>query len=295
MRVSRALAGLVGVLVAFALLAGAKPSTARGQEVTALVNRYVALGDSYTAAPLVPRLLPAGGCFRSTGNYPHRVARALGLAGRRFADVSCSGARTVDVTGSQQTPLGGVPPQLRALTTGTDLVTISIGGNDFDIFDTVFGRCPTMRSTDPTGAPCRNATSSHGRNRLVAAAGRTSRRLLRVVRQVRRRSPHARVLVVGYPFIVPRHRTCPSRLPLATGDYRFADRLEHRLNHGLRHAARVTGSTYVDMYAATRGHGICSRRPWVNGQDTIPGRALAYHPFGAEQRAVARLVVSRLR
>ena len=54
---------------------------------------YVALGDSYTAAPLVPNQVgvPAG-CARSDHNYPS-VARAA-LGSTAFRDVSCSSAVT---------------------------------------------------------------------------------------------------------------------------------------------------------------------------------------------------------
>ena len=41
-------------------------------------QRYVALGDSYTAAPLVPDTDTTNGCLRSTNNYPALVAAALG-------------------------------------------------------------------------------------------------------------------------------------------------------------------------------------------------------------------------
>ena len=38
---------------------------------------YVALGDSYTAAPLVPSTDTSNGCLRSSGNYPSLVAAAM--------------------------------------------------------------------------------------------------------------------------------------------------------------------------------------------------------------------------
>ena len=41
------------------------------------------------------------------------------------------------------------------------------------------------------------------------------------------------------------------------------------------------------MYAASRGHDICSSDPWVNGRVTDRQRALAYHPFAAGMRADA--------
>ena len=44
--------------------------------------------------------------------------------------------------------------------------------------------------------------------------------------------------------------------------------------------------------AATEGHDICAEDPWVNGAVTDQQRALAFHPFAAEQAAVAEAVVA---
>src|SRR5919109_3079172 len=61
---------------------------------------YVALGDSYTAGPVIPvQLDDPGGCLRSDHNYPHLAAPETGLA--PFRDVSCSGATTDDMTQPQ--------------------------------------------------------------------------------------------------------------------------------------------------------------------------------------------------
>lgn len=77
---------------------------------------YVALGDSYTSAPLVPNQHgdPID-CARSDHNYPSLVAQALGLA--TFVDVSCGSAQTKHMTEPQtDLPLGGTnPPQFNGL------------------------------------------------------------------------------------------------------------------------------------------------------------------------------------
>ena len=71
-------------------------------------TKYVALGDSYTSAPLVPlpELLSLG-CLRSTSNYPKLLAGMLHIY--RFTDVSCGGADTTNMTQPQSTALGDVP------------------------------------------------------------------------------------------------------------------------------------------------------------------------------------------
>ena len=289
---ARVLALVSALLVAAAAALAGAPASAEPPGhggASGAVVRYVALGDSYTAAPLVPNLDIANGCFRSTNNYPSLVARALEVPD--FVDASCSGAQTKDMTTSQ---LPGVAPQFDALTPDTNLVTVSIGGNDFSVFGTLVGYCPQLRPLDPTGAPCRDAMRSGGRDRLFADLAQTSDRVETVVRQVHQLAPNARVLVVGYPDIVPRHGTCPDLLPLADGDYHYANQVNKRLNQDLLHAAAVTHSTYVDVYGATVGHDICATDPWINGQVTDPSRAQAFHPFEAEQQAVAQAVLAAL-
>jgi lysophospholipase L1-like esterase len=259
------------------------------------VQEYVALGDSYTAGPFVAQAVPALGCFRSTHNYPAKVAAALDV--ETLVDVSCSGADTTDMTSRQHTGFATVPAQLRALSPRTDLVTVGVGGNDAGVFGSLVSVCADLRATDPDGSPCREHFSAGGgRNVLLAATAGTRRRVQEVLERVHRRAPGARVLVVGYPRIAPRGRTCPAVLPFAEGDYAYADRVERRLNASLRAAARSEGAGYVDTYRASRGHDACAGpEAWVNGQQTLLGRAMSYHPLRSYMRAVADLVVQRLR
>ena len=302
-RTALALAG-AGLLASTALVAGTGAAQAQDHgraptHATARhlrpVLRYVALGDSYTAAPFVPVTDPAAGCLRSNHNYPTLVAAAIHPSA--FVDVSCSGAQSKDMSGPQTTAFGTtVAPQLDSLTRGTDLVTLSIGGNDESVFGTLTGYCTTLRSQDPTGHPCQTHFAvRHGRNQLIAASMRTEGRVAGVIRAIRQRAPHARIVVIDYPQLIPDHGTCPSLLPLADGDYRFGLRIGRTLNASLRQAARRTHVTFVDLARPSRGHSICSAHPWINGQTTDPTRALAYHPFAVEQAAAASLVVRALR
>lgn len=86
-------------------------------------SRYVALGDSYAAEPLVPPADPADlACLRSLAGYPHVAARALGAD---LTDVSCSAATTGDLstpstrvsrpstTPSPPTPISSASPSAR--------------------------------------------------------------------------------------------------------------------------------------------------------------------------------------
>ena len=255
-------------------------------------DRYVALGDSYTAAPLVPPTDTTTICLRSGVNDPALVAQAM--PGTTLTDVSCSGATTGNTVSSQVGRTGSVPPQFDALTPGTDLVTIGLGGNDGHLFGGILGRCIRIAGTDPVGDPCRRSFATHD-PRLLATTLRDIRdNLAAVVRGVRERSPHARILVVGYPQIIPESGTC-ELLPLADGDYPFARHINEGLDRAVEAGARAAHAGYVDLWAATAGHDICAADPWINGRVTSADTALAYHPLAVEQQHVADLVLDALR
>lgn len=285
---------LGGVLALVGVIGAAAPVTMRTPDVVGSAVpavRYVALGDSYTAAPLVPRMSMAGGCLRSGSNYPSLVAAAV--PGSRLVDRSCSGADTSHLLTPQDTGEASVPPQLDALTPGTDLVTVGIGGNDFDLFGNLMGWCTRLRDRDPTGSPCRDAAQQPGGDVYLRALPRLRDHVADAVREIRRRAPRARVLVVGYPQIVPPGTGCAA-LPFADGDVPYARLVNRRLVTAVRSAARRTGAAYVDVWRATAGHDICADDPWINGARTVFERALAYHPFAEEQAAVAELVLYEL-
>jgi hypothetical protein len=84
MKSASVVAPVSALAVAVCLLAAALSAAAR-----AAPTSYVALGDSYTAAPLVLPIAPnaPGDCLQSAVNYPHLTASALGLSLR---DRSCS-------------------------------------------------------------------------------------------------------------------------------------------------------------------------------------------------------------
>jgi lysophospholipase L1-like esterase len=267
------------------LSGAAAPEQAGNLDDAAPPQRYVALGDSFTAAPLVPMTELETGCFRSDGNYPSLLADALGL---RLTDVSCSGASTRDLVRRQATvQQASAPPQLRVLDDRTDLVTVGIGGNDFGLFGGLVRACLQLRSSDPGGAPC--ATSALG-ERLVSRIPDIGRNVERSLERIERRAPNARVILVGYPRIAPSDGACPRRLPFADGDVAFGDRVLRELDASLRGAADAAGVEYLDLYTASAGHDVCSARPWVNGRRTQPGVALAFHPLAAGARATATLL-----
>ncbi|QUQ71573.1 SGNH/GDSL hydrolase family protein [Kutzneria sp. CA-103260] len=241
--------------------------------------RYVALGDSYTSGPFIPfmRLNPIG-CGRSTNNYPSLLAATLHVSS--FTDVSCGGADTTNMTKSQSVPLFGTnPPQFNALRANTDLVTVGIGGNDDSVFGTVVGTCPGLRASDPHGAPCKAHFTVNGQDTLLADIADTQTKVTAVAQGIHQRSPHAKVLVIGYPRIAPATGTCPDVLPFADGDYAYLDSIERALNTAASNAARAVGATFVDTYGPSLGHDACAGgNAWIQGQSLDLLAAAPYHP-----------------
>ncbi len=269
-------------------------SGCQDDQVTRGGERYVALGDSFTSGAGLPSTrAEAAGCGRSALSYPHLVAKAVDA---HLDDVSCGGATTEN--GTQPQPQGtGVeprPPQLDAVTDETDVVTVGLGGNDFSWFlGTMFG-CTSLAASDPAGNPCERKGTAPDSN-LTAVPPQIGERLQALLTEAHRRSPGARVLLVGYPQPVPAEGTCPE-LPLAVGDYPFVRAQWEALDAAMREAAAAAGAAFVEVLVPSSGHDICAGEDaWVNGFDVRPGVAASYHPLAEGQAAVAGLVEKALR
>ncbi|WP_260867633.1 SGNH/GDSL hydrolase family protein [Streptomyces sp. SAJ15] len=269
--------------------AHARP-TGTGEGVAA--GRYVALGDSYAAGAGIPAQ-SAGLCLRSDRDYGRVVAAALAPAG--YTDRSCAGAKVGALT-LPQTDAGAVVngPQLDAVAPDVSLVTVTIGGNDLGTSDLGFvdvvATCASLAVTDPLGAPCRAHYGNSLSGRLESAASR----LAGALRLVHAKAPRARVLVVGYPSVVPDDPAkCLGRLPITTGDVAFLRSVLGELNDRVADAAETGHATYVDTLNPTRGHDGCSAEPWVEGLlPTAP--ALPLHPNATGERVMATAVLNAL-
>ncbi|MFJ9542862.1 SGNH/GDSL hydrolase family protein [Streptomyces sp. NPDC101225] len=249
---------------------------------------YAALGDSYTAGPVIPTQVDAN-CARSDHNYPSLVAAARGIGA--FKDVSCSGATTEEMW----KPQGTNGPQLDAVNRNTDLVTVQIGGNDIG-FGSIIGTCARLAPTDPSGDPCRRYYSSSGYDQLSVTILKTVPKVDAVLRAVHARAPHARVLVVGYPDLLPDDGSgCYPSVPFAAGDFPYLRDTGKRLNLMLRLVAGANRAEYVDTYGPTRGHDMCTAPDvrWIEPLQPASPAAPA-HPNAKGEQAMARAVLERL-
>jgi lysophospholipase L1-like esterase len=213
----------------------------------------------------------------------------------RYVDVACTDAATADMTRPQQTVAGTNPPQFDALGPRDSLVTITIGGNDIG-FKSILATCMALSVTSPSGHPCERHFTAAGTDRLAARVAAIAPKVAAVLRGIHRRAPRARVLLVGYPDILPDTGTgCFPDVPLAHGDVPYLRATEVALNRALARAAAASHATFVDTYRTTIGHDVCQRPGirWVEG--LIPDSpAFPFHPNGRGQQAMARQVLAAL-
>ncbi len=282
---------VLGLRSTWFTLSAAPARSAQAPAARAAAVDYVALGDSYSAGPLIPIQRPDPlGCLRSVNNYPAFLAGYLGVT--TYRDVTCSGARVRDFAFRQTPVIPGpkVRPQLRALSKQTDLVTVGIGGNDFGLFGDLTSVCPALALQHPHGAPCRDHfTNARGVNTKYRDATRVQAHVATALREIHRAAPHARVVVVGYPRLLPDRGTCAAA-PFARGDYPFARHVGVLLNRSLRRAAAAHRARYVSTYGVSRGHDVCAGgHAWINGPQNT-ALAAAFHPFEKGERGMARHV-----
>jgi len=252
---------------------------------------YVAIGDSYTAAPDIP-VISTDGCHRSDHNYPQLVARELDDVSLR--DVSCGGARTDAVLQSQriQTENRVQPPQIGALDANTDIVTVGLGVNDEGFVVTAAFGCLVLAERDPRGAPCEKANA----RKVPRLLEKIQDRYVETLNAIIDRAPNARIIVVGDPRLLDETGERRVQRLRADGNVDCVRDSYDRFNETIEAAAAEAGLEYVDVAAASEGHDICSDDPWINGKrDDETTGAAAYHPTPAEQEAVADLILDLLR
>ena len=250
---------------------------------------YVALGDSYTSAPLVANQHgdPID-CGRSDHNYPSLVDHALGAA--TFVDVSCGAAETGHMTEPQTVfPLGDTnPPQFNALRPDLTLVTVGIGSNDAGLIG-VAVECAQLGAAQPTGHACRDHYAPGGRDTVAATIEATKPKIAAVLQGIHRRSPGARVAIVGYPDALPKTGACYPMVPLSPDDIRYIDELIVRINAMIAGQAAANDAEFIDTYADSAGHDVCTlpSTRWFEGiVPTEPAHPL--HPNAKGEASMAR-------
>lgn len=277
-----AVAGAVLVLAAGATTtvgARAAPDTA-----------YVALGDSYTAGPVIPPQdgVP-GGCLRTSRNYPHVVAAILKLS---LHDVSCSSAKTDHLFGPQAVTGGPNPPQLDAVGAGTGIVTVGIGGNDIG-FGEIVTACVALL---PTGSSCQGKFAGPAGDEISRRIAATAPKVRAVVAEIHRRAPAARVFLVGYPAILPEHDLgCWPFMPIALEDVAYLRGKQKELNAMIAASAAAEGATFVDLYTPSLGKDACALPGFRWVEPVVPiSLAAPVHPNAEGMQAMGGAVAAAI-
>ncbi|MEU3660275.1 SGNH/GDSL hydrolase family protein [Streptomyces sp. NPDC032940] len=250
--------------------------------------RYVALGDSYASAPLVRPADPADpACLRSLADYPRVAAEALHAT---LTDVSCSGAAVGHLSTAQHR---GTAPQYDALTPDTDVVSITIGGNDSELFQAALDCVNVL--PPPHGTSCAEKDTAGGTDRLRARIDAWAPAFAGVLDEIARRAPHAGVFVVGYGNYL-RPDGCHPDQPYWKQD---ANHLQGAINHlsaVLERTAKEHGAVFVDTYTLGIGHDACAARADRYIEGVVPARPAApLHPNAAGSRAVGHALADAVR
>ncbi|WP_457031667.1 SGNH/GDSL hydrolase family protein [Kitasatospora sp. P5_F3] len=247
-----------------------------------------------------------GLCLRSDQNYGHLVAAAL--QSTTYTDVTCSAAKVKHLTEAQY---GLYEPQLNALKADTALVTLGIGGNDLGVSDLgvaeLIATCVGGAVVNPFGTPCKDVYADghwvwqdwqfqwvYGEDKLRTRIAAAEPQLADGLRKIRAKSPNAKVLLVGYPSVMPSNgSTCINRQPVTPGDVEYLHGVLTDLNAMLARTAAANGATYVDTAGPTKGHDACSDNPWIEG--LLPqSPAAPFHPNAAGERVMADTVLRTL-
>ncbi|MFF0632049.1 SGNH/GDSL hydrolase family protein [Nocardia sp. NPDC004151] len=277
-------------LIAAASLTSITPATADS-------GKYVALGDSYAAGVGISTILDKS-CSRSDRNYAHLFAAQRGYA---LTDVTCGGATIDSVAGTQ----------LSAVTADTTLVTLGVGGNDIGfgqlVKDCVLagtlgtgsgtGSLATGSASGSAGAVaelvagCKNKYGPEMPGRLSMTAAK----LAQLLAAIRTQAPQARIVLVGYPKILPDNASlCAGRQPVLAAD---ADWIRDSVIGGLNTMLRSQpGTTYFSTYELYDGHDVCEAIPdrWVNGTSVDNGEGAQFHPNQYGHAATAQRMIATL-
>ncbi|MGR8011424.1 SGNH/GDSL hydrolase family protein [Streptomyces hypolithicus] len=257
MKLSRIAALSSSLLLAAALAltgAGAAQAAQQAQAVD-----YVALGDSYSSGVGAGSYISGSGdCKRSSRAYP--ALWAASNSPSSFAFTACSGARTSDVNAGQLGPLNA----------STDLVSLTVGGNDAGFAD-VMTTCVLQSESSCLAriAEARSYVDSTLPGNLDSVYG-----------AIRAKAPAAHVVVLGYPRFYKLSGNCIAGL--SERERSAINDASDYLNDATAKRAADHGYTFAQVTPAFTGHEICSSAPWLHSVKwTNIGES--YHPTAAGQ------------
>jgi lysophospholipase L1-like esterase len=219
----------------------------------ALADNYVALGDSYSSGTGTRDYSWDSTCQRGPYAYPALIKADRPNTNLTF--VACSGAKTGDVLANQ----------VQSLSTSTNIVTITIGGNDAGFAD-VITQCalpwPWTCDSDITNAQNFIRYTLPGR-------------LDNVYSQIKSRAPSAQVVVLGYPRLFM-GVDCNAGTFFSSSEMTKLNATADLLRDVTSARATAWGFTFKDAIPPFIGHAVCSSTEWLNGLSNPVSDS--YHP-----------------
>ncbi|MEV6427265.1 SGNH/GDSL hydrolase family protein [Nocardia sp. NPDC051463] len=259
--------------VTVALLGGsAAVASAEPEKPPAAGKSLVVIGDSYTANGV--RLNgDEKECRRGPSAWPTQLSQLMGIHGTpEFMDVSCSGASIQSQTAYNLIHEARLADKAGAFGPNTKVVAIQLGMND------TWGTNKTMLWTamDPCilnltdGCGLEAAEQGRSPDYRAVTGKEYADRIRTVIDYIRYYAPQARIVLVGYPELVPAQtqKLCVNILGVgAFVQDRGAAVVEYmdRLDRAQREAAEILKLEFFNAKPITAGHGLCSQDPWVNG------------------------------
>lgn len=236
--------------------------------------QYVSLGDSFVAAGSFANSTTQG-CMQAPDDVGRLVAKKL--RGVSFGDWACGGAATSDITGGAT-----MGPQVPGLGPSTKYVSVSIGGNDEDLFADLLANC--LFSANCTPAVERSA---------MAKTDRLAANLDTAYAAIREKAPNAEVVVLGYLRLAPDDVTgCFAGVHPGPHGAAVANRVQKKLNAEVKAASERAGFTYLQPTdAASRTMCGPDGQRYVSLTGIGPGDAgIPVHPTLAGRRYSAGLI-----
>lgn len=259
------------------------PETTQEQEDEPTIYRqYVALGDSYAAmGSRDAQVTGPAECFRSGDNYPAVLAGDDRI--KEFVDATCASAVTHDITSVRTGDEGFISAQVDSLTEDTDLVTISIGGNDIGFPD--IARCFQEATAAGTESDC--ASKFPDSTELF---GPTPEMLDHTYSSIRNKAPGADVFVTGYLPLITENGDCPDAGFISDEDREWAASLTNELNELISKIASELHFTFVLPEEAAE-HTVCAEpsQRWTDLSGVETG-AYPMHPTALGQEAMAQAI-----
>jgi lysophospholipase L1-like esterase len=219
---------------------------------------------------------------RSQRNYPHLAAAVAAL---ELDDVTSSGATCDHILHTRQY---GRPPQISAVGPATDLVTVTIGGNDIGLTPYLLAqRLPRPLRLLPPIAKLADESATD------AALDTIEDRLLAVLTALRERAPHAHILIVNYLSVLG------PESPNDPAPDRHYRHLAEALAAQTKSAAECAEAELIDARAPSLAHPPGSPDAWtIDFYVPLPGNTrpgAPCHPTATGMAAVADLITDRLR